>query len=176
MQCNKKSTAFVYYCNCREELKSKKPRIAEILNRRDTLPRINRYACGGTIRINIDRSCNLAIVGIYHYIHPPPEAMEVSSQIRDYIINNSLLTVPQLYNNIKEQQLDGFSHITQHQVYYWFKKVTTKEYMFSGDQLASARQYLENNYQFKLLFQDQNSLAFLTPLLFVLPNKVTKTI
>ncbi|CAG8599879.1 19347_t:CDS:2 [Gigaspora rosea] len=48
--------------------------------------------------------------------------MEVSSQIHDYIIKNTLLTVPQLYNNIKEQQLDGFLHITWHQVYYWAKK------------------------------------------------------
>ncbi|CAG8805589.1 16196_t:CDS:2, partial [Gigaspora rosea] len=42
-KCNiaKKSTAFVYYCNCHEELKSKKPWAAEISSRQDTLPRIN---------------------------------------------------------------------------------------------------------------------------------------
>ncbi|CAG8523106.1 11140_t:CDS:2 [Scutellospora calospora] len=118
------------------------------------MPRINRYEYGSTIWINIDQIYNLAVVNIYHYLHSLPEAMEISSQIRDYIIKNSLLMVSQLYNNIKEEQLDGLAN----------------------DQLESARQYIENNSSFKLLYQNQHSLAFLTPLLFILPNKVTKTI
>ncbi|CAG8855932.1 37771_t:CDS:1, partial [Gigaspora margarita] len=49
-------------------------------------------------------------------------------------------------------------------------------YRFANDQLESARHYLKSNPSFKLLYQDQHSLAFLTPLLFILPSNVTKTI
>ncbi|CAG8831142.1 20024_t:CDS:2, partial [Racocetra persica] len=79
-------------------------------------------------------------VHIFHYLHPSPKTMNISQQICDYIINNNLLTVSQLYNNIKNNEIE------------------------------------ENNPSFKLLYQDQHSLAFLTSLLFILPNKVTKTI
>ncbi|CAG8649114.1 770_t:CDS:1, partial [Scutellospora calospora] len=172
----KNSCSFVYYCNCREELKSKKARVTNISSQRDTMPRIIRYDCGGTIQINIERTHNLVVVNIYYYLHPPPEAIEVSQQIRNYIFNNNLLTVPQLYNNIKNEKINGFLNVTRKQIYYWFKKIATEEYRLADDQLESARRYLENNLNFKLLYQDQHSIAFLTPLLFVMPNKVTKTI
>ncbi|CAG8764022.1 8333_t:CDS:2, partial [Racocetra persica] len=134
----KKSSAFVYYCNCREELKNKKPRIAEISNQRDTLPRIIRYSCGGTIQINKHLSLSSSTTGS----------------------DGSFFS---------KQQLDGFLYLTRHQVYYWFKKFATKEYRLANDQLESARRYLENKSSFKLLYQDQHSLAFITPLLFILP-------
>ncbi|CAG8848919.1 26496_t:CDS:2, partial [Racocetra persica] len=51
---------------------------------------------------------------------------------------NNLLTVPQLYKNIKKEKIDGFLQLTQH--------------------------------------QDEHSLAFATPLLYILPDHVTKTI
>ncbi|CAG8806129.1 20102_t:CDS:2, partial [Racocetra persica] len=132
------------------ELKNKKPWVDNISNRRDTMPRIDRYACNGTIQINIERAYNLAV--------------------------NNLLTVPQLYENIKNEKIDGFLHITRHQIYYWSKKLAVKKYKLADNQLESARLYLENNSSFKLLYQDQYTLAFVTPLLFLLPNKVTRTI
>ncbi|CAG8857171.1 29785_t:CDS:1, partial [Gigaspora margarita] len=121
----KNSASFVYYCNCHKELKNKKARVSNILSQCDTMPRIVRYDCGGTIQINIEQIHNLAVVNIYHYIHPPPETMEVSPQIRNYIINHNLLTVPQLYSNIKNEKIDGFLNITRQQIYYWSKKLTT---------------------------------------------------
>ncbi|CAG8467670.1 8486_t:CDS:2, partial [Scutellospora calospora] len=123
----KDSVSFVYYCNCHEELKNKKARVANISN----------------------QIHNLVAISIYHYLHLLPEAIEVSSQIHDFIINHNLLIA---------------------------KKFATKEYKLANDQLESARRYLENNLNFKLLYQDQHSLAFITPLLFILPSKATKTI
>ncbi|CAG8802364.1 10604_t:CDS:2 [Gigaspora margarita] len=113
----KNSISFVYYCNCREELENKKARVSNILSRHDTMPRIVRYACSDTIQINIEQVHNLAVVNVYHYLHSLPETMEVSSQILNYI----------LYNNIKNEEIDGFLHITQKQVYYWSKKIATKD-------------------------------------------------
>ncbi|CAG8796739.1 36491_t:CDS:1, partial [Racocetra persica] len=71
------SVAFIYYCNSRDELKNKKPRT----NQRDTTIRIQRHDCGGTIRINIDQLNNLVVVNIYHFLHSPPEAKNVTIQI-----------------------------------------------------------------------------------------------
>ncbi|CAG8756704.1 14426_t:CDS:1, partial [Cetraspora pellucida] len=93
-------------------LKNKKAQVANILSRHDIMPRIIRYDCGGTIQINIEQIHNLAVVNIYHYIHPPPKTMKVSSQIHNYIINHNQLTVPQLYSNIKKKKIDRFLHIT----------------------------------------------------------------
>ncbi|CAG8845431.1 8592_t:CDS:2, partial [Racocetra persica] len=78
-----------------------KSRVDDISNRQDTMSRIDRYECNGTIQINIEHAYNLAIVNIYHYLHSPPEMMDFSISIRNYIIENNLLTVPQLYENIK---------------------------------------------------------------------------
>ncbi|CAG8690168.1 2276_t:CDS:2, partial [Scutellospora calospora] len=88
-------------------------RVANISSQHDTMSRIVRYNCGSTIQINIDQIHSLVVISIYHYLYPPPEAMEVSSQIHDFIINHNLLTVPQLYNNIKDEKIDRFLHITR---------------------------------------------------------------
>ncbi|CAG8608717.1 21345_t:CDS:2 [Gigaspora rosea] len=111
----KDSISFVYYCNCCEELKNKKAWVANISSQCDMIPRIVQYSCDDTIQINIKRIYNWAVINIYHYFHPLPEAMEVSSQIRNYIINNNLLTVPQLYSSIKEEKINGFLYITRQQ-------------------------------------------------------------
>ncbi|CAG8708475.1 19417_t:CDS:2, partial [Racocetra fulgida] len=62
-KCNrlKNSISFTYYCNCHVELKNKKARVDDISNRRDTMSRIDRYECNGTIQINIEHAYNLAI-------------------------------------------------------------------------------------------------------------------
>ncbi|CAG8828997.1 27087_t:CDS:1, partial [Racocetra persica] len=99
----------------REELKNKRPRIDNVLKQRDSTARIHRHDCGGTIRMNIDRTNNLITINIYHYLHLPPEATDVTPQVREYIAKNHLLTVPQLYENIKEEKIDGFLHLTRHQ-------------------------------------------------------------
>ncbi|CAG8846708.1 25399_t:CDS:1, partial [Racocetra persica] len=88
----KSSIAYVYYCNSREELKNKKPQVDNISNQRDTATRIHRYDCGGTIRMNIDRKNNLIVVNIYHFLHLPPETIETTLQIQNYITKNYLLT------------------------------------------------------------------------------------
>ncbi|CAG8835875.1 8689_t:CDS:2, partial [Cetraspora pellucida] len=84
----KNAISFVYYCNSREELKNKRPRIDNVLKQRDSTARIHRHNCG---------------------------AMDVTPQVREYIAKNHLLTVPQLYENIKEEKIDGFLHLTRHQ-------------------------------------------------------------
>ncbi|CAG8837622.1 19085_t:CDS:1, partial [Racocetra persica] len=89
---------------------------------------------------------------------------------------NNLLTVPQLYENIKKEKIDGFLQLTRHQVYYWSKKIATKEYKLLDNQLESAQLYLKNHLNFQLLYQDEHLLAFATPLLYILPDHVTKTI
>ncbi|CAG8688047.1 18192_t:CDS:2, partial [Racocetra fulgida] len=88
--------------------------------------------------------------------------MDVSIQIRNYIIENNLLTVPQLYENIKNEKLMDF--YISHGI----------KFIIADNQLESARLYLENNSSFKLLYQDQYMLAFVTPLLFLLSNKYLK--
>ncbi|CAG8711589.1 8450_t:CDS:1, partial [Racocetra persica] len=58
---------------------------------------------------------------------------------------------PQLYQNIKEEKITGYLHLTRHQVYYWAKKIATKEYKLADNQLESARRYLENHLNFQTL-------------------------
>ncbi|CAG8660032.1 18240_t:CDS:2, partial [Racocetra fulgida] len=81
--------------------------------------------------INIEQSHNLAVVNIYHYIHSPPETIEVSSQIRNYIINHNQLAVLQLY-----------------------------KYRFANDLLESAQQYLKNNPKHYPLLEVKEENAF----------------
>ncbi|CAG8702113.1 4850_t:CDS:2, partial [Racocetra fulgida] len=97
--------------------------IEDIDKQRNTEPLLIRYECEGSILITIKRSHRLVYI--------PPE-------IKEYIQQNKLLTVPQIYRNIKALRLNGYLHITQQQVYYWCKYLGLNEYKIAKDQVDEA--------------------------------------
>lgn len=93
--CNKlkNGVSFVFYCNCKFERKKKKLWIEDISKQRDSEPRLLQFECEGSILITIKQSYDLVYIRIHHLLHPRPQSVSVSSEVKDYIRNNHLLTV-----------------------------------------------------------------------------------
>ncbi|CAG8711563.1 9646_t:CDS:1, partial [Ambispora leptoticha] len=102
--------SFLFYCNCKYERKPKNPQIEDINKRRNTEPRLLRYECEGSVLITIKQSHELAYIRVHHLTHPRPQSIAVSSEIKEYIQRNNLLTIPQIYHNVKASGLNGYSH------------------------------------------------------------------
>ncbi|CAG8691942.1 4787_t:CDS:2, partial [Racocetra persica] len=160
----KESESFVFYCNCKIERKNKRAHIENIDKQRDTELRLLRFECEGSILITIKRSHELIYVRVHHLLHPKPQSITISSEIKTYIQNNKILTVPQLYHNIKATRLNGYLYLTQHQVYYWCKRLGLNEYKIVKDQAESTIQYLLQHSTFKVIIKEPTIIAFTTPL------------
>ncbi|CAG8742051.1 21879_t:CDS:2, partial [Racocetra persica] len=119
---------------------------------------------------------NSEILNLDYLAHPQPRSIAVSSEIKEYIQQNKLLTVPQIYHNIKASSLNGYVHVTQQQIYYWCKRLGFNEYKLSEDQIESTIQYLFHQPTCKLIIQQPTIIAFMTPLFNVFPKEQITTI
>ncbi|CAG8770680.1 34846_t:CDS:2, partial [Gigaspora margarita] len=163
--------SFLFYCNCKVERKPKNVLVDDPTKRRNTESRLPRYTCEGSVLITIKRSHELAYIRLHHLPHPQPRSIAVSSEIKEYIQQNKLLTIPQIYHNIKALGLNGYIYVTQQQIYYWCKRLGINEYKMAEDQIESTIQYLSQQTIFKLIIQQPTIIAFTTPLFDIFPKE-----
>ncbi|CAG8577087.1 14347_t:CDS:2 [Gigaspora rosea] len=92
---------------------------AEKEKQHDTAPRLNRYDCNGNVSIKIDIENKLATIKINHQLlHPQPENIATTNDIKEYITNNLDYTASKLYKKIVNNKMDGFNTLTVDQIYY----------------------------------------------------------
>ncbi|CAG8792149.1 44792_t:CDS:2, partial [Gigaspora margarita] len=150
--------SFTFYCNCRFERQQKRARIEDITKQRNTEPQLPRYE---------------SYIRIHHLTYPRPQSTAITSEIKEFIQQNKLLTVLQIYHNIKALYLNGYLHVMQCQVYYWCKWLGLNEYKMAEDQAELTIQYLFQHKAFKLIIQEDTAIAFTTPLLDLLKEQIT---
>ncbi|CAG8817732.1 35326_t:CDS:2, partial [Racocetra persica] len=101
----------------------------------------------------------------YSYIYHKRNELQDAPEIKEYIQQNKLFTVPQTYRNIKALRLNGYLHITQQQVYYWCKHLGLNEYKMAEDQVESVIRYLSQQEQITTIVVDatykMNRLSYL---------------
>jgi hypothetical protein len=167
-----KTATFTYCCNSREDLAKRRKKIEDVSKQRGTEPHIVRFSCHGQISIKVCQSLELVFVKLQHdMLHSRPEKVSVPAEVREYITMNTTKAVPDIYQAIKEEHLDGYEHITVKQVYYWWTLAARCEYQRSDDELLSAKAYLAEHHQ-DLLFNNEHGFAFSTKFLDVLPDSV----
>lgn len=169
---NTNTTAYTYWCNCRDDLAKKPKKIDDISKQRGTEPHLVRYPCHGQLSIKICQEIELVFVKIQHeQLHSRPEKVSASTEVRNYIAAHTTKSVPDIYQAIKDNQLDGCEYITVKQVYYWWALAARCEYQRSDDELLSAKVYLAEHQQ-ELLFSNEHGFAFATKFLQMLPDSV----
>ncbi|CAG8825448.1 40068_t:CDS:2 [Gigaspora margarita] len=104
----------------------------------DRVETINKNECETYIRL-------------HHLPHLQPQSIAISSEIKKYIQQNKLFTVPQIYHNIKTLGLNRYIYVTRQQIYYWCKQLGINEYKMAEDQIELTIQYLLQQTTFKLI-------------------------
>ena len=164
------SCSFLFWCSCREELGKQSRKISDESKQRGTEVRICRYSCRGALTIKILKNENIVWVKIFHNnLHQRPDKIAVTDEVKDYICSNIKRTVPDLYQEIKDQKLCGYELLTIKQVYYWWSVTAKVEYCRDNEQHLSAKLYLAEQGQ-ELLFADNTGFSFATTFLHVLPR------
>lgn len=91
---------------------------------------------------------------------------------KEWIKNNAKYNIqsPELYRRLQQHNLINPQVHTKEQVYYWAMVFSKQMYMFNPiNQLLSAKEYLEKQQGYKILYYLENdfvrALGFTTPLL-----------
>ncbi|CAG8841787.1 1660_t:CDS:1, partial [Racocetra persica] len=145
--------SFNYWCNCREELTSKRPKHADISKQRNREPYLVRYACEGLLSVDINLNDNLANVKLYHkQLHQRPKHIYVSEDIKQFIRENLVHRAPELHRIIISKELCGYKTLTIDQVYFWWTYEASKHYRRHEDQYESAKLLL-NEKGYEIVFE-----------------------
>jgi hypothetical protein len=167
-----KTATFTYWCNSREDLAKRRKKIEDVSKQRATEPHIVRFSCHGEVSIKVCQTTGLVFGKLHHdMLHSRPEKVSMSAEVRNYITMNTTLAVPEIYQAVKEKQMDGYEHITVKQVYYWWTLAERCKYQRADDELLSAKTYLAEHHQ-DLLFNNEHGFAFSTKFLDMLPDSV----
>lgn len=143
---HKKSVTAIYKCNCRIDSVKKPRKHLEKEKLHDTAPRLNRYDCNGNVSIQIDIENKLVTIKINHQLlHPRPENIAATNEIKEYITNNLDYTASELYKKIVNNKMDGFNTLTVDQVYYWWSKANMVRYKRDDSESLSAQLYIAAN-------------------------------
>ncbi|CAG8809187.1 33254_t:CDS:1, partial [Racocetra persica] len=151
---NSDFTTLTYWCNARKGLSKPQRKVEDISKQRNSEPYIERYECKGLVTVKI-YSQNKVTVNVSHNIlHPRLEKISVTKEIKSYINSCIGQSVPNIYQSIKDQRINGYEFLTIKQVYYWWSSIVQVEYRYCDDELASARTFLQKQNQKILFFED----------------------
>ncbi|CAG8589777.1 13617_t:CDS:2, partial [Racocetra persica] len=158
-----------YWCNARNELCRFHKKVEDTSKHRSTEAHIKRYDCKGAITIKIYFKNNTASINISHeFLHPRSEKFNVTKEIKDFINSHIQQSVPDIYQLIKDQHINGFEFLTIQQVYYWWSTVARMEYRSSDNEVISTKAYLQEQKQ-EILFFNDCAFAFITAFFNILP-------
>ncbi|CAG8848874.1 2246_t:CDS:2, partial [Gigaspora margarita] len=176
-----KKKSFNYWCNCHEELTSKRPKHTDISKQRNTGPFLTRYRCEGllSVDINLNNNNNLANVKLhYKQLHQRPRHVGVSEEIKQFIRENLEQRASELHRIIISKKLNGYEILTLDQVYFWWACEASIRFRRHDDQYESAKLLLiENEYKILLdLNLPTRILGYLTLFFNELPKESFETI
>jgi hypothetical protein len=127
---------------------------------------MERFDCGGVIKISVDRTTFLSEIEFHHKdLHIRPVNKSVPENVRDFIKNNIDLLPKEIYAQLVNEGLDVL--IRQKQIHYWWTQLGQKRYKRCENAFESACLWLlENNHQIILQeVEPAHALAFETGIL-----------
>ncbi|CAG8692304.1 3031_t:CDS:2, partial [Ambispora leptoticha] len=148
-----KSTTFTYWCNCHQELEKKAKKVLDNSKQCNTESRLDCYDCKGAIFVRIDLQNKLASVKLDHvYLHPQPQHIGITDEIKIYIKENLVYSAPELYKQIVLEKINGYELIMVDQAYYWWAHHAVTKYQRANNQFQSAKLLL-NEKNYKIIFE-----------------------
>ncbi|CAB4424215.1 unnamed protein product [Rhizophagus irregularis] len=127
-----KSITYYYHCSQWENLGKKARKHSDSQKHRDRQP-MKRYACNGCIKITIYEDLALSNIEINHLLHPIRPNVSISTEIKQFILENINLLPCEIYKRLIEQGLD--INVRQKQVHFWLRMVNgpTRSYSVLRD-------------------------------------------
>ncbi|CAB4424116.1 unnamed protein product [Rhizophagus irregularis] len=156
-----KSITYYYHCSQWENLGKKARKHSDSQKHRDRQP-MKRYACNGCIKITIYEDLALSNIEINHLLHPIRPNVSISTEIKQFILENINLLPCEIYKRLIEQGLD--INVRQKQVHFWRDK----------NPFLSAKKWLKEKL-YEIIFQkEEKALGFLTKFWDILINSQFK--
>ncbi|CAG8444437.1 16215_t:CDS:2, partial [Cetraspora pellucida] len=184
------ATVYLGYAQ-REECKCIHSDSHQVKRVSEARPQIDRYQCGGNIKLNIDiNKCQVNIYLEHLIAHTFPTYCDNNLPQNaiawiSHNINKNIRKI-EFYKRLHEEKLINPNIHTYQQVYYWVTKFSAQQYVTNiSNQLLSARNFLDQNelvdQEYKVLLCIENdfvrSLGFITPFFYYIPtNKITEII
>ncbi|CAB4383213.1 unnamed protein product [Rhizophagus irregularis] len=138
---------------------------------RDKQP-MKRYACNGCIKITIYGDLTLSNIKINHLLHPIRPNVSISTEIKQFILENVNLLSREIYKRLIEQGLD--INVRQKHVHFWWTELRKNQYRRDKNPFLSAKKWLEEKL-YKIIFQkEEKALGFLTKFWDILKNSQFK--
>ncbi|CAG8719143.1 9056_t:CDS:2, partial [Ambispora leptoticha] len=114
---------------------------------------IERFDCGGTLRITINMMNDSAFIYLKHKtLHQQPERNRVTDKIKNKIKENLQLAPSDIYSMIEQD----FPEISQKQIHAWWTVFIQKEFIRDDDQVNSAKMFLEEHNLQVIMFNNSN--------------------
>ncbi|RIB24758.1 hypothetical protein C2G38_2167684 [Gigaspora rosea] len=153
------STTYVYYCSQRNCLAEKPKKHVDINKCRYRQP-IKRFFCKGQVTITISQDFTCANVEIYHKLHPPRLDNSISSEIKQYILENIDLLPREIYKRL----VDNLNlNIHQKQIHFWWTELGNKRYKRDKNPFISTQKWLmEELHQIIIQKESPQAISFLT--------------
>src|SRR6185369_6213351 len=165
------------HLGCAQSVNRKKPTQPDRPVKRisEARPPIDRYACEGKIKINIDINVCHAKVTLQHLMiheHPAYRENKLPEGAIKWISKNLKLRKIEVYKRLCDEQLIDSRVHTYRQVYYWTSKFSAQHYLTdASNQLLSSLNFLrqselvDEGYKVVLYLENDfvHALGFLTP-------------
>ena len=157
---SKKLTTYWYFCSQRDIL-AKKPRKHPDTAKQRDVTSIERFDCGGFIKISINEITQMTEVTLYHRIlHEKPMDMSITQNIKDFIKNNIDLLPREIYARLISEGINLL--VRQKQIHFWWSQLGQDRYKRHDNAFESAYIWLLEN-QYNIILQQVepvHALAF----------------
>ncbi|CAG8578680.1 5605_t:CDS:2, partial [Scutellospora calospora] len=154
------SITYNYYCSQRDCLIEKSKKNNDFTKHRDR-QQMERFSCKGYIKIIIFQDHPLSNIEMHHCLHSVRLDNSISSEIKQFILENIDLLPREIYKRLVAQNLS--INIYQKQIHFWWMELGKKRFQRDNDSLLSAQKWLrENSHQ--IIFQKEapQAIGFLT--------------
>ena len=132
---NKGTTIYFYYCSQRDIMINKPRKYPDSSKQRD-VPSMERFHCGGVIKISVDITKQMFEVKLVHTnLHIRPINKSVSQDVKDFIKDNIDLLPREIYYRLVDKDMD--ITIRQNQIHFWWSQLGQNQYKRYEDSFDS---------------------------------------
>ncbi|CAG8804622.1 37040_t:CDS:1 [Gigaspora margarita] len=140
-----KLTTYWYMCSQRDILQKKPHKNPDKSKQRD-ITSMERFECGGILKISIDKTKYLAKVTLHHKeLHSKLINLSTPQYIKDFIKDNINLLPREIYAHLINKDQNLSLMIRQKQIHYWWVELGQSRYRRHNDALESAYLWLHEN-------------------------------
>jgi len=162
---SKDNFTYWYFCSQRDIQASKSRKHSDPSKQRDTSS-MERFDCGGVIKISINKTTLLSEVELLHKdLHVRPIDKSVPQDVKEFIKDNIDLLPKEIYARLVDKGLNVL--IRQKQIHFWWTQLGQGRYKRCEDAFDSACLWLSENNHYIILqeMEPVRALAFETGIL-----------